>query len=347
MRKVTVGTTSLSGGKGRWRKSDAVTHGSVDRTYTLPDRADTYDWDLTGKVELYPYHYQISTTHGGGVSIPASITGNYSKTGRWIAGPRDAMDSPPYSSTHGSFVIKQRYKCGQCNDTTLVEDVANLSPEHDIVTCSREGCDVQYRNCDKFRKAKHSLCEGCNTYRCDTSTGNIHEQVQCTDTFWDPYQGTVSVESCGNKYWACASDSGNHRSVTLCAGCQKYYRGCVASNHSLQASCLVSEEHGEQCTVTNFYACETPPHIHQFPGSQTGSGSGTGSSSTGSNTGSSTSAANEAAELKTCTRRVPKRVRRKTNGRWRWVTRMLPCGETFTDDDNDYGDCVPGKKHRE
>jgi hypothetical protein len=154
----------------------------------------------------------------------------------------------------------------------------------------------------------HSLCEGCNTYRCDTSTGNIHEKVTCSSTAHVRGR-TMTVDACGQEYWACASDSWKHSSTMgPCGGCYKWYKSCMTgehewvyedcpsghahsecdgSDHSLQASCPISEEHGEQCTVTNFYACEDPSHTHQFPGSQTGYGSDTGTGSSGS-TGSNT-----------------------------------------------------------
>ena len=147
-------------------------------------------------------------------------------------------------------------------------------------------------------KARHTLCDGCNTFPCDTSTGKIHEQVLCPSTFWDPYQGNVTIETCGKKYWACGSDSGKHRSITLCQGCEQYYRGCVASNHewiyeicpsqhghyecddedhSFYERCSMRDTNEELCTMRNFYGCDK--HSHIYPSSGNGSGSGSGSTS--------------------------------------------------------------------
>ncbi len=55
---------------------------------------------------------------------------------------------------------------------------------------------------------------------------------------------------------------------TITGPCGHTYSDVTASQHTLQASCSETDENGNTCTVTNFYACES--HTHQYTSLITG-----------------------------------------------------------------------------
>ena len=301
-----VGTTNLNGS---WTYSTAAFVATFI-TMEIPEDSDqtSFDWSAEGSVKLTPYVWQQSVSVGGTVSLPIAISGSYSTSGTWALSSDLSTTQSAASGTSGTHTVDVKYYCSSCNEEGDTTTAIGGAAAHAVESCQRDGCGVEYRTCDTAAKALHTLCDGCNTYRCDTSTGNIHEKVTCSSTAHVRGR-TMTVDACGKEFWACASDSWKHSSTMgPCGGCYKWYKSCMTgehewvyedcpsghahsecdgSDHSLQASCPISEEHGEQCTVTNFYACEDPSHTHQFPGSQTGYGSDTGTGSSGS-TGSNT-----------------------------------------------------------
>ena len=119
--------------------------------------------------------------------------------------------------------------------------------EHEPQTCSVSGCTVQYRNCLRHTK-DHSNHSG--------EEGSTEEQYVAPDPAPTP---TPSYHTCGvHETW----QSGDH-SAASCGTSGHYV--CDGSDHSLQASCLVTNANGDYCTVTSFYACQYHTHVYPAP----------------------------------------------------------------------------------
>ncbi len=257
-----VGSTNPNGS---WQSS----LGSFVATFIMKDIPEdseetSFDWSANGTVKLTPYVWQVSVSNGVSISLPVALQGSYSTSGTWIT---DSTRSTTRSAvgTSGTHTVDVRYYCSSCNIEGNTKEAIGGKEAHAKVTCSREGCDG-YRECDTAAKALHSLCEGCNEYRCN---GESHIQKNCSSAYF----GSMLIYSCGQPYWACASDASNHTSWSYCGSTNSLhgYKHCVSSNHTIQASCFETDENGNTCTVTGFYPCEY--HTHQYP---TGSGSQNG-----------------------------------------------------------------------
>ena len=131
-------------------------------------------------------------------------------------------------------------------------------------------------------------------------------------------------------------EMGDKHDYTTCGrtGCGVKFRKCdkeKAKKHSLQSSCPARDAQGVQCDVSSFWGCEDPTHTHDYGyGSSSGSGDD-----------------DDEEESFICQRWKLKRVlvRDRKNGGWMWRNRWRRCGESFTDEDNNFGDCERGKKH--
>ena len=119
--------------------------------------------------------------------------------------------------------------------------------KHEPQTCSVSGCTVQYRNCLRHTK-DHSNHSG--------EEGSTEHQTIAPDPAPTP---TPSYHTCGvHETW----QSGDH-SAASCGTSGHYV--CDGSDHSLQASCLVTNANGDYCTVTSFYACQYHTHVYPAP----------------------------------------------------------------------------------
>ncbi len=74
--------------------------------------------------------------------------------------------------------------------------------------------------------------------------------------------GDHFAAGCGSsEHYVC--DGSDHSWVyESCSALHAHY-ACDGADHSLQASCSETDSHGQSCTVTNFYACQS--HTHQYP----------------------------------------------------------------------------------
>ncbi len=258
-----IGTKTTSG---RWKyEGDTVT--AVKRE-SIPsnNQQTTFDWSAEGSVKITPYVWQESVSIGGAIRWPFAIQGSFGTTGTWASSANHSTTRSAASGKKGTHTVNVIYYCYGCKAEGDTQEAIGGKAAHAVKTCSRDACGISYRECDTTAKALHSECEGCNTYRCDTSTGKTHEQKTCTSA----YIGSTTLRyGCGQSYWRCASDASTHTDYNHCAEGHEY-KLCVASNHTLQASCSRTNGSGNTCTVTGFRECT--PHTHQF-----GSGSGSGS----------------------------------------------------------------------
>ena len=138
--------------------------------------------------------------------------------------------------------------------------------EHKIRFCNKQvsdggtsqRCGQGYRNCMPL-STKHNG----NSYKTyhdedgDVSSGgegSTENQFIAPDPAPTP---TPSYHTCGShETW----QSGDH----FAAGCgTSGHYSCDGSDHSLQASCSVTNSNGDYCTVASFYACQS--HMHQYP----------------------------------------------------------------------------------
>lgn len=327
-------------------------------------------------LDATPYTYRTQKSYSGYVSESTpSSTYTVSMTGRGLV--KEAEPSWKFDASIAGHSLNIEYKSGGSVSFSMTEvsgskshTVGTTESRPDSYECEHEKCEValprrDYHKVDCPHKIPRAFNRGqkdCPGYTWTCQSDSVCEHVddhlescaggcgdllhssrkyvhreECTPASGEP----VGSYGAGNHYYYDCTQEARDEHKRINGQCGHRYRNCVKGDHDQwYTSCPVSITQNGQTVYCNAstpgWKCE---HTHNFPDSST-------SSSSTDNT-SSTSNADETVETKTCTRRVPKRVRRRINGRWRWVTRMLPCGESFTDDDNDYGDCVPGKKHRE
>ena len=246
-----VGTSNNS--TGAWEYGDNTVDASIYK-HLPPDPADSYPWTAKGSTIIIPYAWQISVSEGGGVSWPFQIRGTFSTTGTWVAKEyRSITRSAP--QTEGTHDVNKTYYCTACDAEGETAEAIGGKEAHDMTTCEREGCDVEYRACDRRAKALHSLCDGCNTYRCDTSTGKNHKIVTCSGQ----RSNGSTARSCGQEYWLCSSDAWRHKyDIGPCWGCGDYYMSCVKDDHVYHASCPKLGANGETCQSGSdgYYECQ-------------------------------------------------------------------------------------------
>lgn len=317
---------------------ETVASNSVSITVSTPK---TINIDATGTGAAAKFvgggGMGITMTSGGGASV--SYSDGTSITMSAPSGTKRASWTLTYTEElpDGAFCTSPN----GCNRFLPNADYHKVDCPHKIPRAFNRG----QKDCPGYTWAcqSDSVCEheddhlepcvgGCGDLL-HSSRKHIHRE-ECTPVSGEP----VGSYGAGNHYYYDCTQAARDAHKRINGQCGHRYRNCVKGDHDQRyTSCPVSITQNGQTVYCNAptpgWKCE---HTHNFS---------SGSSST--DNPSSTSNADETVETKTCTRRVPKRVRRRINGRWRWVTRMLPCGESFTDDDNDYGDCVPGKKHRE
>ncbi len=114
--------------------------------------------------------------------------------------------------------------------------------QHEEQTCSTSGCSVKYRNCLTHTKNHNN------------HVSSSDEQAQNTQT---PVDNSPNCEYCTGSCSACTQPT--TPAMHPCG----VHATSVSGDHSLQASCLETNESGYSCTVTGFYACQT--HTHQYP----------------------------------------------------------------------------------
>ena len=145
------------------------------------------------------------------------------------------------SQSSGTFQVIEKYECVDC--LIPADTLAALSPGHDKATCQREYCGVKYYKCDTTAVTLHSLCVGCNDYRCETPN-KTHKQIVCNNVTLsfqserDPVSGDVLayeiiVEGCGDPYWLCDGES--HR-IFECGMCNTYHRPCIPHHDTASGS---------------------------------------------------------------------------------------------------------------
>ena len=140
---------------------------------------------------------------------------------------------------------------------------------------------------------------GCNNfyYSCYLNAKETHKPRDCGREYWLYTTHGWSRADCNSKYRNCFATSGQHvnggtgNNALLPHGVgsgstenpivsppptptptpppSPTYHACgehetsVSGDHSLQASCSLTDSNGNYCTVTNFYACDS--HTHSYP----------------------------------------------------------------------------------
>ncbi len=127
----------------------------------------------------------------------------------------------------------------------------------------RTKCGRKFRKC-MYHTFKHDSRKSPTLHsdEADSSTNDDDDSTDTTDT----QEGlqTEQTQTSTPSYHTCGvhetSVSGDHAA----AGCGvSGHYVCDGTDHSLQASCTVTNSSGQYCTVSSFYACQT--HTHQYP----------------------------------------------------------------------------------
>ena len=187
---------------------------------------------------------QASTTKSGKFSLPPAGTDNVA-CDKQNENNCDVM----VSSSTEHYVTCPNSKCGDSYWSCDSDDY----DEHRLRTCTwtkldgGEPCGKSWRSCE---------------YPVEQIKGtNLHTRsAKCVT---DP-NGTRHCSENGVKTAPSNEDNNPDENVPItpvyhaCGIHQTYESG----NHSLQASCSETDTHGQYCTVTNYYACQT--HTHQY-----------------------------------------------------------------------------------
>ena len=244
-----VGTPERSG---RWEGGTAIV--STYKKDLIPDNSEetSYPWSAEGYVTLTPYVWQETVSSGGAIRFPVSIQGTFSTSGTWITDGNRSFSSAAAENS-GTHTVDDKVYCSSCDAEGETAEAIGGKAAHDMTTCEREDCDVEYRACDRNAKALHSICEGCNTWRCDTSTGKNHKIVACSGQ----RSNGSTTRSCGQEYWLCSSDAWRHKyDIGPCWECGDYYMFCASDDHVYHASCPKLGANGETCQSDGYYECQ-------------------------------------------------------------------------------------------
>ena len=147
---------------------------------------------------------------------------------------------------------------------------------HEEQTCSTSGCSVKYRNCLSHTKdhSKHvsssdEQAQNTQTPSCTPSTPSYHAcGIHAIGTSGYHVSYMCNTAPCNNRvYWGCVyaqcPETGSHGTTASSMHACGVHATSVSGDHSLVASCGVSNAWGHICTVTSYYACQT--HTHTYP----------------------------------------------------------------------------------
>ena len=157
--------------------------------------------------------------------------------------------------------------------------LVSSSSEH-YVTCPGSNCGDAYWSCDSEDYNEHRL-RTCNWERLPLGQACNGTWRLCK--YWPERIRGTNLHTQGPR---CPTDPNNNRfcaerntqttppnptppAAPLMYACGVHTAGSeTGSNHSLQASCSETDSHGQSCTVSNYYACQS--HTHQYPALITG-----------------------------------------------------------------------------
>ena len=134
-------------GAGRYKP---VTNGVVyhSKRWDTPDPPEDgsrvkHTFEVRGEVVLKPWSWipsgtQTATVDLGGPGVGAETSNEWQI--------RDDMPRTETADADGYWYVQLKYQCATCD--VKADTLAALSPGHDEVTCSRQGCGVEYRACD-------------------------------------------------------------------------------------------------------------------------------------------------------------------------------------------------------
>ena len=224
---------------------------------------------------------QVMATAGGG-SIGVTITG----TGGTLRGSGTITfsDSPTYGAPSPLVVTTEKdepqaYECAHQSC-----EVALPNKHHHRVTCKVKvylglGSVVKV-NCNrKYYACQTSTCPNDNNHIIPHACGHEDEkkdawkhEMQASCSGSTTRNGSAVYCQSRNFYlcqhdnheWPTASNppSGSNPTPTPSYHACGEHETTVSGDHSLQASCSSSNSNGN-CTVTNFYACDS--HTHSYP----------------------------------------------------------------------------------
>ncbi len=175
-----------------------------------------------------------------------SMDSTFSVTVEDIISAQEGGDQPPCEVCDhcGDYVhTKEDHKLGSCPH--LDPSVAGCGVDRWSCETSKEKAWHQIRTCDigfcrgKFRHCQNPMCwERAWRGHDDGSTPEVPDGLVDSTPTPTPAP-TPTYHVCG------------------------VHEDWQSGDHSLQASCSVTDSHGQYCTVTNFYVCQY--HTHQYP----------------------------------------------------------------------------------
>ena len=206
--------------------SDSVSHYWIDGSYSSPT-------DLSAS----PYCYGILSGDLGKAAGGASLT---TLTFRSVDNDSDG-DSPDDGTEILASEICNRKKHCQKPFT------AKKAFDHRVSCGKKRWGDNKWLGAINIWKKKKEDCPGyrwtCSPLACDFTASHVgssesHLEEKYVDSQGNTVDPSTVTRNCGHLLSA-------------------------SGDHSLQASCSVTNTNGQSCTVTNFYACQS--HTHTYP----------------------------------------------------------------------------------
>ncbi len=245
---------------GKWDYGNKTVWTYKAENIPIRSRETSFPWSAEGSIKLSPYGWQETVSSGGGFTIPLTITGTFSTSGRWITVDSKATTQHAASGSSGTHTVEVKYYCYSCKAEGDTKESIGGKDTHSKITCEREGCGVQYRKCDTSAAWLHLICDGCSTWRCDSSTGKYHANLRCNGRL----SNGKFIDSCRDEYWTCASDAWEHSTrMVPCGGCGEPYMGCAYDKHRYIIYCHIQGPNGESCIAGGNYVCQG--HTCQYP----------------------------------------------------------------------------------
>ena len=248
----TVGSTSPSGS---WTTGTKVSVGADIEMAVPKDKEKSYSWSASGNVKLTPHVWQESVSIGGAIRWPVGVQGTFTTSGTWkLEGNSSTTRSAAAAS--GTHTVKFKYRCdvckqsgdtaaaiggkeaheeGECPGSDCSVRYRKCTPPvgHKIIVCPGSGCSVEYRECSV--PEGHRPCPSCGARECEVSNKASSGCSVCQSTTTP----STSLHPCGEHPITASGD------------------------HTQQASCSVTNNRRQRCTVTNFYACQSHTHTYR------------------------------------------------------------------------------------
>ena len=245
----------------------AVSQKQTYKHWRIQPVSSTYDWNMVDLKEKYKCK--------GSCSVMFTSPYDAWNSHRQKCGPPETQPVSRLADYTTRMAIlgarEWQQGCGEdwysCDSNAATQDEG-----HKVRTCAKtytnsngrsSTCDAKYRNCMGLKR-DHNESDSVSLKSYHSETADSSSPIVSPPPTPTPTDGTPNCPDCTSH---CAppclcSNSGTCNGTVSYHVCGEH-ETTVSGDHSLQASCSLTDANGNSCTVTNFYACQS--HTCVFP----------------------------------------------------------------------------------